>query len=359
MKKTVHSIQVMRFFAAALVVIYHCQHILLARGHTKDIPSFMGFGQSGVDVFFVISGFIMVYIGWDEFNKPGAVRSFLTRRIIRIMPLYWFYTLAVTVMSLVFPQMLSQGKADPAYIAASFLLIPWENNIGEIMPVLPVGWTLSYEMYFYIVFAALMFLDRRFFLPLAAMWLLGGVVGGMLWEVQHPVLKLMSSPLLVEFLMGCLIGVWYKTGVRVTSRSALIALLLGIGAFSVMVLTSKSGMPRVVSWGVPAAFIIFGLVFLEKNNRLSVPKLLVTLGDSSYSLYLSHLFAVHLTLMIWLKTFGKEHFGLFTVVAFLGSLGVASLSYRLVEKPAINFLSVRYKRQRKDATELVGETVAR
>lgn len=344
-KQTILVVQAMRFFAAALVVVYHCQHILFSRGYQSEVHPLLAFGQSGVDVFFVISGFIMVYIGWDDMHKPGAPTNFLIRRLIRIAPTYWFYTLSITAISLALPHLLSQGKADTAYIIASFLFFPWENNIGQIMPVLPVGWTLSYEMYFYLVFAVVMAFGQTLLLPIITLWLLGGVIAGLVWSPEQPILKLATSPLLVEFLMGCVIGVIYKKGEPISKRSALLVTLSSAAIFIFMIFTAKNGLSRVVAWGVPAALLVFGLVFLEKHGALTPPSFLVKLGNASYSLYLSHLFAVHLTLTIWLKLIGNHYLGIFTLLAFVCSLIVAHFSYLIVEKPIIDILNASFRRR--------------
>ena len=214
------------------------------------------------------------------------------------------------------------------------------------MPVLPVGWTLSYEMYFYLVFAITMLLSRSLFLPVIALWMLGSVLIGVVWDLPQPVLKVVTSPLLVEFLMGCLIGVWYKTGANVSVRVAYRVVTVAVLFFLAMIVSSKSQMPRVVAWGVPAALLIYGLVFLEKQGALKVPQFLVVLGNSSYSLYLSHLFAIHGVLNIWLKFIGKAYFDVFTFVVFAASLILAYISYRIVEMPAINILGARYRSYR-------------
>lgn len=344
-KHSILIIQALRAYAAAIVVIYHTQHIMAGKGLIDDVSPLLKFGQSGVDIFFVVSGFIMVFISWDNFGKAGASADFILRRLIRIVPLYWFYSIAVTLVLVVFPDLLSQGGANIPHIIASYLFIPWENNIGVVMPVLPVGWTLSYEMYFYIVFSVALFFRNGLFLPLAIVWLLGGVFLGMVIDFSVPMARLMTSGLLVEFFIGCLVGFLYKTNARISPHLSVLLFLIGAAAYVFMVFVGASYLTREAAWGVPAGLIIIGLVFMERHRLLRVPAFLIKLGDSSYSLYLSHLFTVHLGLLIWNKLVGANY-ELFSIIVFLFSLVVAHFSYLIIERPSMLHLTALYKRSK-------------
>jgi len=174
---TLYSIQALRAIAASLVVVLHTYAYLEARDLISSTPDLVESGRAGVDIFFVISGFIMTYISGDSFGKPSASKDFLIKRIIRIVPIYWFYTLIMAALLLLVPHLFSDGKSfDLTHAITSFLFIPWENNSGFLKPVLQVGWTLNFEMYFYLIVTLLLFFGKTFFLQSLSIILLGGVL---------------------------------------------------------------------------------------------------------------------------------------------------------------------------------------
>jgi peptidoglycan/LPS O-acetylase OafA/YrhL len=341
-KHNITTIQLLRGVAASLVVFYHGQHYLAVRGFIPRVEEIYNFGRSGVDVFFVLSGFIMVFITWDSFQKPRASVDFLIRRWIRIIPTYWFYSLVMVFLLLYLPQYFSKGKEfNYAHAIASFLFIPWKNSIGEVNPILSVGWTLNYEMYFYLVFSIVLLFRRDIFIGPLALILLGGVAAGLVFTPTAPVFEYMSSPLLVEFIMGCLIARLYKQGVCIGQGASLYLIGISIIVF-VLGILFRPDVPRVILWGIPAAILLAGSVFLEKTGGISLPTIFFSLGDSSYSLYLSHMFSVHLVGKIW-TTHVDGHFYLFTFVAYIVSVAVGYVSFFVLERPMIRQLNNAYK----------------
>src|SRR3569623_79790 len=168
------GLQILRFFAAFAVLLEHVVHEALSFGiadpalHALEAFDF----GVGVDVFFVISGFIMYYISAGEFGRPGAQSRFLPRRIIRLVPLYWLFTLAMLAAMLLVPGQLAHTVLDPLHILASFVFVPWLDSTGLAHPILGLGWTLNYEMYFYVLFSFALLLPRRIgLLALTALFL--------------------------------------------------------------------------------------------------------------------------------------------------------------------------------------------
>lgn len=132
-KDTLCSLQALRAVAATMVVLFHAYVHLDVRNIIPGIPALVDAGRAGVDIFFVISGFIMVYISKDSFGKRGASRDFMIRRIIRVVPVYWFYTLLIASILFIAPRLFSEGKTfGLEHLAASLLFIPWQNSIGDI-----------------------------------------------------------------------------------------------------------------------------------------------------------------------------------------------------------------------------------
>ncbi|HFD79158.1 MAG TPA: acyltransferase [Gammaproteobacteria bacterium] len=345
-KPTVQSIQMLRAIAASLVVIAHAQVHLEVRNHIADLNPFLDLGRVGVDLFFIISGFIMVYVAGREFRKPGAPRDFIVRRFIRVVPTYWIYTTALAALMITFPQLFSDGKRfDLTHYLASLAFIPWENNIGHIKPLLPVGWTLNYEIYFYLIFALLLFLHRKWFLPGLSFLLVGGVFAGWYADTVPTLASVATSPLLVEFLAGCCIGLLFTGNTDLPKAFSWTIALAGIAW---LLLASGNVVPhtiRAISWGIPSAMIIAGILFLEKAGSIPANGLLVAIGGSSYSLYLTHIFTINALGKIWTSLIGG-HYGLFIIACVFCSIIVGHIAYLAIEKPAISFLGTRYRSRR-------------
>lgn len=342
-KDTLYSLQALRAIAAAMVVAFHSFVHLDARGIIDGIPAIVDAGRAGVDIFFVISGFIMVYISKDNFGKPGAPTDFLIRRIIRVVPVYWFYTFLIAAILFAVPHLFSQGKSfDLDHLIASLLFIPWQNSIGDIKPILNVGWTLNFEMYFYCIFAITLLLGKRYFLPIMSIVMLCGAAAGLTGGPYPTLLNVITSPMLLEFLAGCLIGSGY---IRRFATPKYFGVVLLIAGASLLILSAIFGVidaPRVIKWGIPSVLIVTGALLVERSGIASFPSLLVKLGGSSYSLYLSHIFTISAIGKLWVTIFGSMY-GTFIVVATASSILVGHLSYVIVEKPMTRYLNNIYR----------------
>jgi exopolysaccharide production protein ExoZ len=261
------SIQVLRAIAALAVVFFHLS------------PSAWTLGAAGVDLFFVISGCIMGTVGLKD--DPGR---FMAKRVIRIVPLYWAVTFAMCAASLV-PGLFATFSFDLPRLLTSLFFIPFEDPQGKILPLVVVGWTLNYEMFFYLLFALGLRLGRPVMLPLA---IIGGLTAaGWILEPQGTLSRFYTSTLLVEFAFGLLISR------AVFFRSGLLGGALALAGFACLLswgLGSDTPDWRVLYWGVPAAAIVAGFVAIERAGAFPALALrpLEKLGDASYSLYLTH-----------------------------------------------------------------------
>jgi exopolysaccharide production protein ExoZ len=281
----------LRGLAACMVVLFHATQIWSI--HVVNQQNSLAWirGGAGVDIFFVISGFVMmVSSSGMQGAHPG--RDFLERRWIRIAPLYWIIT------SVVLMQLLLQSHPEPQsgskqlvvslpYVVSSYLFIPYRNSLGSTEPLLSVGWTLSFEMFFYFLFAAGLALRIsvvRFLAPIMVTLVIVGNFRQHTW----PALTVLANPLLLEFLAGVLLGYAVLQGVRLQWQ---VAMLLGVlGLVAIPILPAVGGLLiRILIWGVPALLIVMSGVMLEDRFGKSVPRWALLLGDASYSLYLSHL----------------------------------------------------------------------
>lgn len=314
-------------------------------------------GNAGVDLFFVISGLIMVVTAGRVTAGPASAGTFLYRRATRIYPTYWVATLPVLVLFLVAPQMVNSSASAPPGILESLLLLPQAGA-----PLLLVGWTLTFELYFYLVFAAALLLPpHRRVLVLGGWAVLIVALALAFPSASQPWLMLVSSPLSLEFLFGAVVG-WLVLQRRFVSPVA-VTVVGGAAAAAAIWLGGEAvtgGWYRAVVVGGLLAVFVYGVVGLEAADRLVAPRWLRTLGDASYSLYLWHvliLAAVGRFVLSRLPDNPVVH-GL-ALIATFGVVLVGSLvAYRLVERPLLRLFRGRERRPDQPAAATAARTPA-
>ncbi|MFD1034535.1 acyltransferase family protein [Sphingomonas hankookensis] len=299
-----HSLQILRA-VAAIVVVWH--HILRAYSIHATAPmatlpptplavAWLREGlAAGVDIFFVISGFIMVYVAGPYVRGTKPPHDFLIRRIERVYPPYWIATLIVIAGPLLKG---ATGDLTLDRVVRSFLLVPGFNAEGLVQPLLGVGWTLSYEMYFYLSFcAALTLLRTRYWLPLTA-----GIVG--IWAAAivigngSAIGRFLADPIVFEFLFGCAIG-WYlqrRGRPRMPFVAVAVAVAVMFGASHLHETGAIAPIWRCLYWGLPAAVIVAYTVSLPFEPTGPVGRFAVLLGDASFSIYLVHVTIVYVVM---------------------------------------------------------------
>lgn len=284
-----HNIQILRAIAALLVVVHHVSDALEREGlhwFVHSLGALDQMGAAGVDLFFVISGFIMVHVGGSGFLGRREALGFLRRRFLRIYPAYWIVTgiaIAIWAAGVGF----RSQQVDAAYLVQSLLCLPMVRH-----PLVDQGWTLSFELYFYALFAFGMLLLRtpgRLVLAAGAWFLLSWLVGKA--TGIGLITQFLGSPLLFEFLAGAVVGVLHRRGqipTRPSIGSVFLAVAVGILAFGAVVGVDWSW--RTLAWGTPAVLVLLAALSLPQvEGRKGNP--LLVLGDASYSIYLVHGFA--------------------------------------------------------------------
>jgi exopolysaccharide production protein ExoZ len=330
------GLQVLRAAAALLVVSEHSYDTFCARLNLPPVlqAGFWALSGFGVCLFFAISGFIMMHTSGRHFGRPGAPRTFLLRRLWRIVPLYWAMTLVEAAKLWATGGALTGGD-----ILGSFLFVPYRNAAGLVHPVLEAGWTLNFEMFFYLAFAAALLLSLRSGVA-ALMTGFGGLVAiGALgrWDAGASVpAAFASNPIILFFLAG--IGVWaaWTSGLRLRLPAA--AWLLALAA---LLAAGVAAAARDVDHDVWPLLPAVGLALLI---GLSAPafrggaaiRTAVLLGDASYSIYLTHNFflgsAGRVAARLGLPASAWPLFVCATVVC-AAAIGV--LVHRWVERPLL------------------------
>ena len=280
------NVQALRALAAFMVVFVHLKALASMAGLQ---PTLFEAGNAGVDIFFVISGFIMVF---TTGRKPVGPLAFLGSRLKRIAPLYWLATLAVFALAEVAPRVLQGTHAGPGALLASLAFIPFARPDGQVRPLVFVGWTLDYEMAFYVLFAVGLLARRR---ALGIGLVVGALVAAvaLVAALRPPgvIASFYGRPIILEFGLGMLLGAAWprlKAGPR-TVRAAALAAPLAVAAMLAAPLLWPS-QDRAVAFGLPALALVWSALAFERAGLALRWPWAQSLGNASYAVYLSHAF---------------------------------------------------------------------
>jgi peptidoglycan/LPS O-acetylase OafA/YrhL len=342
-----YNLQLLRVVAALSVVYFHT---------TSDAGLGLDWnvGSRGVDIFFVISGFIIAYVGTSNPNE------FFRRRLIRVVPFYWAATLAVFALVLVAPSLFRSTNADFLHLFMSLLFIPHESVTGEMHPTLILGWSLNFEMFFYASFAIALTISRKWSPLICASWLILFVLAVHLSGTQSQILDFYARPVVLEFCYG--IAVFYlvdwtcaRRDSLMTSRLLLWALagtlVVSLAALYVLELRYAENVPRYIAAGIPAVLVVASALLLERIfNLTSKNRFLFLLAEASYIIYLIHTYIVFGVLRL-LVSHADRLPAAAIVVLVLGLLalvsGIAVAIHLVFEKPVMAFLRSRLPSSRK------------
>ena len=311
-----NNLQILRAFAALNVVMFHIIAVVEESGsHIPGLMFLKGWGANGIDIFFILSGFIMVYIAEKRPRNPG---EFLTNRVVRIVPIYWILTAVGCLAIFAAGDFRGEPISIDAMLSSFAFLTRWTTLD---MPILYVGWTLEWEMLFYLIFGVSLFLKSKtaqFILPL--MVLLGLVVFAG------------QDPIILEFGFGMILAKIYKIQ-AIKSKAAMFAALGTAGLLASIWI--KPDLPQIILWGVPSVFLILGLVNLKQWNS----KVGVHLGNASYSIYLIQVFTIPIFYKIANKVTPDLPPFLLAMGCLLATAIAGSLCHLIVEKPVHKFVT--------------------
>jgi peptidoglycan/LPS O-acetylase OafA/YrhL len=316
----IRMVQALRAMACVMVVVYHA---LQATSHVGRLHHWSN-GSAGVDLFFVISGYVMLRSSRGLMLQPGGWRRFLHRRVRRVVPLYWLLTLAKLAIAIGRPGLTPQTHPNGWAVAASLMFVPARDAAGQIRPSLPVGWTLNFEFFFYILFAGALMagIHPLWLTPI----LLGIAVAGFWRDASWPAPLFLANGMVLEFAAGMAIA---RFGGRLKPRAA--AWLLAI-AFVLLLTLPASGPWRCLCWGLPAAIILRASLALEPVLGPILPAWLLAIGDASYAIYLVHPFVVPAL---------AGHSPIASVASVPVSVAAGLVVHRLVDAPLQHLLASR------------------
>jgi exopolysaccharide production protein ExoZ len=351
-KQKIDSIQLLRAVAVSLVIFIHASYFgvpkISAVNPTDSFYHIKSWGAIGVDLFFAISGFIMTIVA-PSYVKPGGWKKFFLKRIIRIIPLYYLLSGLDAAVSI----FMHHQTLDATTIIKTLIFFPFFDHQKIVSPLISVGWSLSYEIYFYTLVGLLLAFKKNLFRNLLLVLLLLSVIGA-IFNPGIVILRFLTNPLLLEFGFGIICGLIYKNFTIKETTSALaktLAIALSVTGFGLMLITAfvtlkydfhnasviennnVIALYRAMAWGIPSAIFLLGIILSEYNFRLKIPFLLTLAGDASYSCYLIHA----QVFMVFAIVFKRLHLGvipyLITIIPLC--LGVSIIFYKLIEKPLV------------------------
>ncbi|MEZ5540043.1 MAG: acyltransferase [Pseudomonadales bacterium] len=352
MNQHFYNIQALRGIAVLLVIFFHITGVQIKSSVNYPLPEILQFGAVGVDIFFLISGFLMMTITQEIRPNTKAAGHFFKRRALRIYPMYWVVSIPIAYL-LFFgsrevlaalklnPDAVQRVQDLPIYLLKSALLLPQVN-----LPPLMISWTLIHEVYFYCAFTFLLLIPNRLRCSVLLAWSLATLLFWLaLKPTQYqPISYLLCNPLTLEFTTGCFLAVLLR---RITTISYNPRLIFLLGCITIVISwvlwTSKNNYEfpiaddRVLYFLLPCTLLMVGAVTMEQQKIYFYP-VLHMIGDASYSLYLTHIIVLSIGRKLWkLQGFEDSLFNhlWFWPSLFTCALIVGVLSYRYIEKPLL------------------------
>ncbi|MDB5555972.1 MAG: hypothetical protein JWL86_5956 [Rhizobium sp.] len=353
------SLQALRAFAALAVVAHHAMRAVTVNASPAlnlpeplllTSPAFIELGAFGVDLFFILSGFLMVYISAPYVEKRKSIGNFVLQRAIRIWPMY---AIATTLyLGLNIAARLAQGRELPfdasPFRLLSFVFVPSFNASGYLQPILGVGWTLNYEIFFYLVFAASLAIGRKTLLAALALILSAVFLLGSFLPADGAAHAFLGNPILFEFLLGAVAAKLFISG-RLAMVPPLVALLAGLALLIAFAWLPNEGYFRVLYRGIPGLLIFIGVLNLDAKIRW--PAWWIHVGDASYSIYLFHVIFIYQIAGVMLSVLVAKGYvsgaaEATALVAFIASAAIGLIIHSLIEKPLTLFLQDLSRRKK-------------
>lgn len=324
------SIQFLRAYASIIVVLHHI--VYKDKIYGNNILDFFTFGEIGVDIFFIISGYIMMY---STHKRNISAKNFMINRITRIIPLYWTLTFVALAIYFVLPGKVNASGGETV-ILESFLLLPTEGKY-----LIQNGWTLKYEFIFYIIFMISLFLDNKRFILII---ITGLFLFGIIIEPTNVYLKSISNNLILEFLFGILLYLMYYKYKKDNLILSIVLVILSVLTLFYFKENIEIIKYRAIYYGIPALLFSAGILLVE-NKLHKIQNIILILGNSSYSLYLIHPFILVANAMLFKKFYNETLLFdvIFIISMLISSIIFGILTYKYIEIKQINYLKSKLR----------------
>ena len=336
------NLQALRGVAAAMVVAHHCKDLF-----HQSVPAFQDvqLGAAGVDVFFVLSGVVITLSASDSIHA----KDFMLRRIVRVVPMYWIALLPIGLFLLVGLSPLGVSAQDGTIVnyLKSMFFVPFERSHGAIMPLLGVGWTLNYEMFFYLVFAMSLFLPLQFRAAATVGFISGLVLIGIVQKPEQTFPFFYTNPILLEFVAGVLLARWWLKTDGQKIHASVGFCVLGAGVLLLLLMAQPEGFDqlaptRVLFFGVPAILIVLGALLLHRSEVRVERPFWALMGAASYSVYLFHPILLQIiekaALAAGFERSNVWEMSVLAIVGFVTSIAVGTFIHLRIELPVTRWL---------------------
>lgn len=326
-----NSLQSGRAIAALMVVLFHLGVVILGSPDYWNVQDlgWLAVGRSGVNFFFVLSGFIIMWAHAQDIDRAGNLVTFVYKRLTRIYPVYWVVLALVVPLYFFMPTAGEGYETNPLNILTSFLLFPTSEN-----PILAVAWTLRHEMLFYILFG-LLIISARLGGAVMAAWLLG-CVAALVWNPEFPY-SFIFAPINLLFPMGIIGAIAIQRKRLVHPTAPLAAGSCTIALACALEIFDRTGLWLDLVYGLGYLLIIVGAVRLEQMGRFKTPSVMVELGNASYSIYLVHFTILSAGAIFWFKLrLDVVPWPLAFTALGVGSIVAGWLFHRIVERPLLS-----------------------
>lgn len=321
-KKKVEIIQLLRLIGAICIIIYHSG---IVGEH----------GYFAVEIFCILSGYILMYSTQKESSKQG----FLKKRILRIVPLYWISTIFMYLLLLVAPQLSIMAEAKPEYLLKSMFFIPFFNSKGYGVPILGIGWTLNYEMFFYLIFFIALHISHKLRGIISSAIIIVLVALHYILDFDYLIWNYYTDAFMLEFVFGIIAFYamdWLKTRVQ---KPGIKYCLLALSACSFVWMCLDVGVGtnilRCVRLGIPA--LLFFMIIIACYEQSTYPKLLISYGNATFSIYLLEYFSTAAYKLVASYTPIYLDIILF-ILMLLATLILGYWTYKYIESPLYNKL---------------------
>ena len=325
----IQILQMIRLFAASMIILYHT-NVIGSRG------------SFGVEIFFVISGFLAVYTT----SRPVPAGSYLLKRLIRLLPLYWIFTILTFLILTLKPGLSRMSDVEPLHFLYSMLFIPYTGWKNVVLPILAVGWTVHYELAFCLLFSLSLLISHRHRVLICSLLLLSLVSVGLLIKPEPLFIRHYTDVLLFDFFLGIMAGWgWEKLRRHVPADRQVLAGLSGpwkvpvhlllafLALFSLWFLIADPALPLTLHvafrYGIPAAVLIFSLLLLTEQAHF--PAKILALSEMTYSIYLVEYFTTSVYKRLVPRRMSLPLTLLSLVLLFIVTFILSVVPYHLIE----------------------------
>src|ERR1700733_14768256 len=327
----IRNLQALRIYAAIPVILYHTNF---------RVPGIRPIGVFGVHMFFLLSGYIMASICDTDST------AFVRRRLIRIIPLYWPLTLALYSVAWKFPHLMNATRALPSELLKSLFFIPFQKSNGLYQPILFVGWTVNYEMFFYMMLSIAVLINKRRAALLGGSIMLGIMGVCSFFTGTSAVARFYADTVLLECILG--LASYYcvrALSSRLTPAMKPALMVLAIGSLLLLLSIEEFGfmahLPATLRFG-PASFVLIcSVCLLALLGADFKPGVIVLLGDASYVMYLTHPYIEEFLDRVvgkYLPIFRiNTPIGCLIAIAFV--LPISVFLYLKIDKPTVRYLN--------------------